>query len=130
MASAIPGGPRGDGKRGYSDATYDIIVEAAYSRLGCPYIWAAAGPDSFDCSGLTQWCYNKAGIRISHYDVYQRDEARSLVPVSEALPGDILWKAGHVGLYIGDGSYIHAPTPGDVVRIQSNMAQWICACRF
>ena len=121
---------RGDGVGNYDVGTYNSVVEAAYSRLGCPYVWAATGPNSFDCSGLTQWCYRQVGISIPRVDTSQRAAASSILSVSEAQPGDILWMWGHVGIYIGGGQYIHAPQPGDVVKIASNMGMWQSACRY
>lgn len=102
-----------------SSETGDKIVEAAKSKLGCPYVWGAEGPDSFDCSGLTKWCYKQVGMNISHNDALQKAEAKKIVSVSEARVGDILWMDGHVGIYIGNNQYIHAPTTGDVVKIAS-----------
>ncbi len=95
----------------------EAIVAAAREKLGCSYVWGAAGPDTFDCSGLTQWCYKQAGISISHNTESQKNEAKKQVPVSEARVGDILYKSGHVGIYIGNGEFIHAPHTGDVVKI-------------
>jgi cell wall-associated NlpC family hydrolase len=124
------GGGRGDGIPSFSGSTIDIIIQAAESRLGCPYVWGGNGPNSFDCSGLTKWCYAQAGISIGRVDTSQRDGARSLLPISEAQPGDILWRYGHVGLYIGGGTYIHAPQTGDVVRYATNIYSFTYACRY
>ena len=96
------------------------IIEAAKSKLGCAYVYGAAGPNTFDCSGLTQWCYKQVGINLSHNTEMQKSEATKVVPVSQARVGDILWKQGHVGLYMGNNQYIHAPHTGDVVRIANN----------
>jgi cell wall-associated NlpC family hydrolase len=120
----------GDGVPSFSGDTISIILQAAESRLGCPYVWAASGPNAFDCSGLTSWCYAQAGISIPRVDTSQRASAKSVLPVSEAQPGDILWKSGHVGIYMGGGSYIHAPQTGDVVRYAYNMGMWSNACRY
>jgi cell wall-associated NlpC family hydrolase len=98
----------------------NAIVAAAYSQLGVPYVWADSTPGvGFDCSGLTRWCYAQAGISIPRTDGGQYAAANARLPVSEALPGDILWMPGHVGIAIGGGSYIHAPVPGQVVCIAS-----------
>lgn len=107
--SAPPGTPHGG------------VVDVAYAQLGKPYVWGAEGPNSFDCSGLTMYCYRVgAGIGISHSS-YAQAYCGTPVSVSELAPGDILgfrgW--GHVGLYIGGGEFIHAPQSGDVVRITS-----------
>ncbi|MBQ9955433.1 MAG: C40 family peptidase [Eggerthellaceae bacterium] len=95
------------------------VVEFAHSRLGCLYVWGATGPDTFDCSGLTQWCYAQAGIIIPRNSEAQRAGGQ-VIPLSEVQPGDILWKPGHVGIYIGENLYIHAPHTGDVVKISGN----------
>jgi cell wall-associated NlpC family hydrolase len=97
------------------------VVGVAYDQLGKPYVWGAAGPNSFDCSGLTMYCYAVgAGISISHSS-YAQAYCGVAVSVSELAPGDILgfrgW--GHVGLYVGGGDFIHAPQSGDVVKVTS-----------
>ncbi len=97
------------------------VVGVAYAQLGKPYVWGAEGPDCFDCSGLTMYCYSVgAGISISHSS-YEQANCGTQVSVSELQPGDILgfrgW--GHVGLYVGGGDFIHAPQTGDVVKVTS-----------
>lgn len=97
------------------------VVGVAYDQLGKPYVWGGAGPNSFDCSGLVQYCYRVgAGKYIPHSSYAQRSCGGS-VSVSQMAPGDIVgfrgW--GHVGIYAGGGSYIHAPHSGDVVRVAS-----------
>lgn len=94
------------------------IVNAAYSRLGCPYTWGGNGPNSFDCSGLVKWCYAQVGISIPRTSSEQ-GTCGTKISISEAQPGDILWKPGHVGIYIGNNQYIHAPHSGEVVKISS-----------
>ena len=83
------------------------VVDYAYSKLGCDYVWAAEGPYAFDCSGLVKCAYAQVGIPLYHQSGVQGQagEYRSLY---EAEPGDILWKSGHVGIYVGDGMCIHA----------------------
>lgn len=94
------------------------VVKVAYAQLGKPYRYAGAGPDYFDCSGLVMYCYAQVGVRLPHSSYMQ---AKYGVPVSysELQPGDLVFFRGfgHVGLYIGNGQYIHAPRTGDVVRI-------------
>ena len=104
------------------------VVSAAYSKLGCPYVWGASGPNTFDCSGLVMWCYAQAGVSLDHYSGSQAGSG-AVIPVSSAQPGDILWKSGHVGIYIGNGQYILAPRTGDVVKIASNVGRFTCAVR-
>ncbi len=104
---------------------HNSVVGVAYDQLGKPYVWGAEGPDAFDCSGLTMYCYRVgAGIYISHSS-YAQAYCGVPVGVSELAPGDILgfrgW--GHVGLYVGGGEFIHAPHTGDVVRVASLAAR-------
>ena len=110
-------------------ASGSVIVQAAYSQLGVPYVWGGSTPGvGLDCSGLTQYCYRQAGISISHYTEDQYAELRH-IPLSQAQPGDILYKPGHVAIYIGDGKYIHEPQTGDVCRIASGIDYFTCALR-
>ncbi len=94
------------------------VVQIAYQQLGKPYRYAGSGPEVFDCSGLVMYCYAQVGISLPHSSYMQ---ARCGVPVSYAdlQPGDLVFfhGYGHVGMYIGNGQYIHAPRTGDVVRI-------------
>ena len=84
-------------------------VSRAYSALGKPYVWGAAGPNSFDCSGLVSFCLTG---RYSH--TYSSSDFVGLTKVSNPQPGDICVRVGHVGVYIGGGQMIHAPHTGDV----------------
>ena len=74
------------------------------------------------------WCYAQVGVSLDHYSGSQAGSG-AVIPVSSAQPGDILWKSGHVGIYIGNGQYIHAPRTGDVVKIASNVGRFTCAVR-
>ena len=113
-----------------STATGEAIVAAAREQLNVPYVWGGETPAGFDCSGLTKWCYAKVGISIPHNTESQKSAAIRTVPVSEARVGDILYKHGHVGIYIGNGQYIHAPQTGDVVKISNNASRFECALQF
>ncbi|AYE34165.1 C40 family peptidase [Clostridium septicum] len=95
------------------------IVGYAYGLLGRPYVWGATGPDSFDCSGFTSYVYrNAAGIEITRTTYSQLGQGRA-VSQGELEPGDLVFTYGgdHVGIYVGGGSYIHAPQPGDTVKV-------------
>ncbi|WP_328539221.1 C40 family peptidase [Streptomyces sp. NBC_00344] len=93
-------------------------VLAARSAVGRPYIWGANGPYGFDCSGLMQWSYAKAGVALPRTSQEQRGAGRR-IPLSQARPGDLVVyrsDAGHVGMYMGNGQVVHAPYPGARVR--------------
>jgi cell wall-associated NlpC family hydrolase len=94
-----------------------IAVRAALSRLGRPYVWGATGPDQFDCSGLTQWSYARAGIHLDR-TTYQQIFDGIPIPRSHVRPGDLVFPtAGHVQLAIGNNLVVEAPHSGASVRI-------------
>ena len=98
-----------------------IAVQEAYRQLGKPYQWGAAGPDRFDCSGLTMWVWGKAGVSLPHQSRAQYAGGRK-VSKSDLQPGDLVFYGSpihHVGIYIGNGQKIAAPQTGDVVKIGS-----------
>jgi cell wall-associated NlpC family hydrolase len=106
--------------------TAGTAIAAARSRLGDPYVWGAEGPSSFDCSGLTQWAYARAGVSLPRVAA---DQWRSgpRVSLADLAPGDLLFWATdtanpatihHVALYLGDGTMIAAPHTGTVVQVQ------------
>lgn len=110
-----------------ASASGDAIVKAAYSQLGVPYVWGGSTPGKgLDCSGLTQYCYRQAGISISHYTGDQYNEL-TRIPLSQAQPGDILYKPGHVAIYVGDDKYIHEPYTGAVCRMGTGVGYFSCA---
>ena len=79
--------------------------------VGGTYVWGASDPGSktFDCSGLTSYAYGVAGIGIKHSSASQASFCTK--PVSQAVPGDVVWRPGHVGIYIGGGVTIEAFSP-------------------
>jgi peptidoglycan DL-endopeptidase CwlO len=94
-------------------------IAAARAELGKPYVYGAGGPGSFDCSGLTAFAYAAAGISLPHNAAAQYGYGTH-VSQSQLQPGDLVFfysPIGHVGIYIGNGLMIHAPTSGDVVKI-------------
>ena len=106
-----------------------VAVQWAYKELGKPYVWGAAGPNSFDCSGLTQYVWAKAGVYLDHYTGSQWN-AGPHVAYDQLAPGDLVFfepDIGHVGMYIGNGEFIHAPHTGTVVQISSLSDPWYAA---
>ena len=96
-------------------------LRAAAGQLGKSYRWGAAGPASFDCSGLTSFAFRQAGITLPRSSSQQARVGRS-VGLDELRPGDLVFfynPVSHVGIYAGDGKMIHAPQTGDVVRYQA-----------
>ena len=95
-------------------------LAAALSRRGDPYVWGAAGPDEFDCSGLVVWAFAQEGISLPHFT---GDLWNSGVHISRAdlEPGDLVFffpDISHVGIYLGDGLMVDAPDFGEVVRVE------------
>lgn len=122
-------GGRGPSSPGSENATYDgsasgnaeIVVRFAYAQLGKPYVFGAAGPNSYDCSGLTMAAWARAGVYLPHSASRQYRALRK-VSRSNLRPGDIVLfysDLHHNGIYIGGNRVIHAPQPGDNVKIAS-----------
>jgi cell wall-associated NlpC family hydrolase len=105
-------------------------VRFALDQLGDPYVWAAAGPDAWDCSGLTMAAWAAAGRTLPHYSAAQY-LASTPITEEELQPGDLVFWAGgsgptaifHVALYLGNGQVVHAPRPGTAVRVEA-MRSW------
>ncbi|MFQ4199635.1 cell wall hydrolase [Clostridioides difficile] len=104
----------------------DKLINIAKSKLGCKYVYGAEGPNTFDCSGFTQWCYKQIGIKIPRTASAQSKAGKAvdLKDRSKWKAGDLLCRIGggssnHVMMYIGNGQMIHSPQTGDVVKIQS-----------
>jgi cell wall-associated NlpC family hydrolase len=96
-----------------------VIIAFARAQLGKPYVMGAAGPGAYDCSGLTMAAYAQVGVSLPHSAHAQMGYGR--IARSELRPGDLVFFFGgsHVGIYIGGGAVIHAPQPGDVVKVTS-----------
>ncbi|MER6628144.1 NlpC/P60 family protein [Streptomyces sp. NPDC000987] len=108
-----------------TDSSYATKAEKAIAfaraQIGKPYVWGATGPDSYDCSGLTQASWKAAGVDLPR-TTYDQVNAGTTVSLADAQPGDLIFfydDISHVGLYIGDGMMIHAPKPGAYVREES-----------
>lgn len=116
------GGNKGNGGNSSGSSSSYVpgdAVSRAKSALGKPYLWGAAGPNAFDCSGLVSFCLTG---KYSH--TYSSRSFAGLPEVSDPRPGDVCYRVGHVGLYVGNGQMIHAPHSGTVVQyasVPSNM---------
>jgi cell wall-associated NlpC family hydrolase len=107
-------------------------ISFACNQLGDPYYWAADGPDSWDCSGLTMKAYAAAGISLPHSSRLQAGYGTS-VSNSSLLAGDLVFfnsPISHVGIYLGDGMMVHAPHSGTVVKVASMYATPSAAVRL
>jgi cell wall-associated NlpC family hydrolase len=95
-------------------------VAIAMQYLGTPYVWGGASPGGFDCSGLVMYVYGQLGVSLPHNAAMQYGVGVA-VPRSALEPGDLVFfdGLGHVGIYVGNGAFIHAPHTGDVVRVSS-----------
>ncbi|WP_432192006.1 NlpC/P60 family protein [Streptomyces sp. bgisy027] len=123
--STQPPADSGTSDSSSADSSYATKAEKALafarSQIGKPYVWGATGPDSYDCSGLTQAAWKAAGVDIPRV-TYDQVNAGTTVPLSSAQPGDLVFfydDVTHVGIYIGNGMMIHAPKPGTYVREES-----------
>ena len=97
------------------------VVDRALAQRGKPYVWAASGPGSLDCSGLVQYAFQAAGMSLPHSSRMQ-SQMGTPVSRSEAQAGDLVAfysPVSHIGIYLGNGQMVHAPTSGDVVKIAS-----------
>ncbi len=115
LPTSVPSPPSIPGRGG-------VIVRFAYQQLGKPYVFAAAGPNSYDCSGLVLAAYEQVGISLYHTVAMQWQTVHHITR-SELAPGDLVFYESsslhHVAIYIGGGKVIHAPHTGDHVRIAS-----------
>ena len=96
-------------------------VDTAMAQRGKPYVWAAEGPGSFDCSGLMLYAYAAAGVSLPHSSSMQ-SQLGTPVSRSELQPGDLVFfysPVSHVGMYIGNGQMVHASTSGQPVIVSS-----------
>lgn len=100
-------------------APAQVAVDTALGQVGKPYVYGGGGPDSFDCSGLTQFAYAAAGISLPHSSSGQSQMGVPVAPL-DLQPGDLVFyyePVSHVGIYIGDGQIVHAGTEATGVEI-------------
>ena len=100
------------------------VMDTADSLTGTPYVYGGSTPSGFDCSGFTMYCYAKAGVSLTHNAQAQFNETTS-VSSSEMKKGDLVFFGSstgsitHVGIYVGNGKFIHSPQTGEYVRVDS-----------
>lgn len=109
-----------------SSRSAQAVLNLAYSKMGCPYVWGAEGPNSFDCSGFTSYVYrNAVGISIPRTSSAQSGYGTT-VSKSNLQPGDLVFfstngtgRVSHVGIYVGGGNMVHAPSSGKTISVTS-----------
>ncbi|GIH81514.1 C40 family peptidase [Planobispora longispora] len=94
-------------------------VSTAKRKVGAPYRWGASGPGAFDCSGLVQYSWRAAGVKLPRITYSQYRAVRKKVSWRSLRPGDLVFfrGLGHVGIYVGGGKMVHSPSSGKTVRI-------------
>ncbi|WP_369795172.1 C40 family peptidase [Cellulomonas sp. KRMCY2] len=95
----------------------NAVLEVAARYVGTPYVSGGTTPDGFDCSGFTSYVYGQLGISLSHASADQR-YAGVVVSRADALPGDLIWSPGHVGIYAGGNTQIDSPRPGKTIQFR------------
>jgi cell wall-associated NlpC family hydrolase len=130
LASVGQGIPVVNDSGGKIPAKTQAILSEAHKYLGVKYVWGGATPQGFDCSGFLKYLYAKAGINLPHYTIGQWAMGKK-VDRQNLQPGDAVFfhwgshpstgETGpqHMGIYIGNGKFMHAPSTGDVVKISS-----------
>ena len=101
-------------------------IKVAKKHLGDPYVWGATGPHAFDCSGLVQFAWRKAGVKLPRTTWSMLDAVKKKVSLAHLKPGDLIFieGGGHVGMYLGHKRVINAPHSGAVVRIDKLKGYW------
>lgn len=129
LGKELPGGVKFDNAvsttKGGSERA-QFALKTALAQIGDPYVWGAEGPNSFDCSGLTQYAAKKAGVNIPRVADAQFNQLPKVSP-GDIQPGDLIFPAtsykngqmGHVMMYVGNGQCVHAPRTGQDVKITS-----------
>lgn len=123
-SSSVPAATSYDGSMGSQ------IVSYAKNFIGVPYVWGGSSPSGFDCSGFVQYVYRHFGVSLPRTTYSQVAVGRS-VARADLMPGDLVFfrSAGHVGIYVGNETYIHAPQSGRTISIDSMAGRSLYAAR-
>lgn len=121
LEAMLNGGQVYDGPLPQTDSEIlSQFLETAAYYMGIPYVWAGDRPATgFDCSGFTQYVYAQHGVYLPHYSGWQAQMGLPVMP-EDIMPGDLVafgYPVHHVGIYVGDGLFIHAPRTGDVIKV-------------
>ncbi|WNB84704.1 C40 family peptidase [Cellulomonas sp. ATA003] len=100
-----------------ASANGNAIVEIASRYVGVPYLWGGTTPSGFDCSGYTSYVFAQVGIKLPRTSSAQRNVG-TVVPRSQAQPGDLIWTPGHIAIYAGGNTQVDAPRPGKSIQIR------------
>jgi cell wall-associated NlpC family hydrolase len=95
----------------------NAVLEIAARYVGTPYVYGGSSPSGFDCSGFTQYVYAQLGISIPRTSEGQK-AAGTVIPRSEAKPGDLVWFPGHIGIYAGGNQMIDSPRTGKTIQVR------------
>ncbi|MBC8060208.1 MAG: C40 family peptidase [Clostridiaceae bacterium] len=135
IAQMTAGLPASNNSRGAIPISSNAIVSYAYQFMGRPYVYGANGPATFDCSGYTKYVFAHFGVTLNRVAVDQASQGSS-VSRDNLQPGDLVFfgktmrSIHHVGIYVGEGCYIHAPHTGDVIKVSAmGRSDFICAKR-
>lgn len=129
LAAQYAGNGRPSAEASELGAGHPEVVAIALGYLGVPYQWGGSTPAGFDCSGLTSYCYRQIGINLPRTSRSQYLVGAHIAPdrLDLLIPGDLVFfardadpaRVHHVGIYVGNGNYVHAPQTGDVVKVSS-----------
>lgn len=122
FADALAAATRTAGPAGGGTGTGAGVVASASKHLGVPYLWGGTDPKKgLDCSGLVQLAMRENGVEVPRTSQQQAKAGTAVASLDQARPGDLIVMngAGHIGIYVGDGKMIHAPKPGDAVKIST-----------
>ena len=130
VGNAISGTAASSGAASASSSATSVrqqIIDYAATLLGCPYVYGGSSPSGFDCSGFTQYVYSHFNISLPHSSSSQYKSSVTKISSSQLQPGDLVFfsntaggsSIGHVGIYVGNNTFIHAPSPGKSVCYDS-----------